>query len=245
MDRSVAAGVPGRDTPVPDIVRKLADGGEIEPVWRNELGGVTFRVRTGRVARYIKWQPDIDGDPERSADVNLVREAEKLRWAGRYVPVPVVIDVGRADGGAYLVTRAVDAVSAVDARWRDEPEAAVRAIATGLRRLHDRLPVAECPYRGAWLPARAAPPEPDLLVVCHGDACVPNTLLHRDGRFAAHVDLARLGVADRWADLAIATYSISWGVNFGRSYDDLFFDTYGVSPDPERVRAYRALWDAG
>ena len=37
-----------------------------------------------------------------------------------------------------------------------------------------------------------------------GTPCVPNTLLHDDGMFAAHVDLGSLGVADRWADLAVA-----------------------------------------
>lgn len=87
-------------------------------------------------------------------------------------------------------------------------------------------------------------PAPDLLVVCHGDPCVPNTLIDDAGRFAGHVDLARLGVADRWADLAIATYSIGWDINFGRSYDDLFFDAYGIRPDPERIAAYRRLWDS-
>lgn len=133
----------------------------------------------------------------------------------------------------------------MDTRWQAEPETAVRAIATGLRLLHDRLPVQDCPYVGAWLHADATVPEPDRLVVCHGDPCVPNTLMTRDGAFAGHVDLARLGVADRWADLAITTYSISWDANFGRSYDELFFETYGIEADPMRTRAYRDLWDAG
>lgn len=66
----------------------------------------------------------------------------------------------------------------------------------------------------------------------------------RAGGFAGHVDLARLGVADRWADLAIATYSISWDINFGRDFDELFFEVYGIEPDHERMRIYRELWDA-
>lgn len=80
-------------------------------------------------------------------------------------------------------------------------------------------------------------------MVCHGDPCVPNTLLNSAGEFAGHVDLSRLGVADRWADLAIATYSISWDANFGKSYDALFFGAYGIEPDEERIRFYRELWD--
>ncbi|MET7806005.1 phosphotransferase [Micromonospora chersina] len=32
-------------------------------------------------------------------------------------------------------------------------------------------------------------PETDRLVVCHGDACAPNTLLNEDGTWSEHVDL--------------------------------------------------------
>ena len=53
-------------------------------------------------------------------------------------------------------------------------------------------------------------PPIDRLVVCHGDACAPNTLIDDDGRCCGHVDLDALGVADRWADLAVATMSLEW-----------------------------------
>jgi aminoglycoside phosphotransferase len=56
-------------------------------------------------------------------------------------------------------------------------------------------------------------PPVDELVVCHGDACAPNTLITEDGRCSGHVDLDQLGVADRWADLAVATWSVEW--NYG------------------------------
>ena len=232
-------------SPVPAEVAVIAGGDAVERVWRNELGGETFRLRRPGGTRYVKWQRDAGLDAERRADVDLVVESEKLRWASRYVAVPRVIEVGANDDAAWLVTEGIDATSAADPCWRGEPETAVRAIAIGLRRLHDAIPVAQCPYLGTWLgmKTRSAPPA-DRLVVCHGDPCVPNTLLDEHGDFAAHVDLARLGIADRWADLAVATASIAWKVNFGRSYDDLFFETYGVKPDPERIRIYRALWDA-
>ncbi len=84
------------------------------------------------------------------------------------------------------------------------------------------------------------PPEVDRPVVCHGDACVPNTLIDAGGSFAGHVDLGSLGVADRWADLAVAAWSMEW--NFGPGYDGLVYEGYGVTPDPVRI-AYRLLWD--
>lgn len=46
--------------------------------------------------------------------------------------------------------------------------------------------------------------------------------------------MGRLGYRD---------HSISWDANFGKSYDDLFFEVYGIQPDLERIRFYRELWD--
>lgn len=65
--------------------------------------------------------------------------------------------------------------------------------------------------------------------------------MHDDGTFAAHVDLGSLGLADRWADLAIAAWSTEW--NYGPGYDGIVYDAYGIDPDPERITFYRLLWD--
>ncbi|WP_409494361.1 phosphotransferase [Amycolatopsis sp. cmx-11-12] len=69
----------------------------------------------------------------------------------------------------------------------------------------------------------------------------PNTLLHDDGTLAAHVDLGSLGVADRWADLAVAAWSLEG--NYGPGFDGILYDTYGITPDPERIPYYRLLYD--
>ena len=84
------------------------------------------------------------------------------------------------------------------------------------------------------------PPPVDRLVVCHGDPCVPNTLLDVDGTVTGHVDLGALGVADRWADLAVASWSTVW--NFGPGYEVPLLAAYGVEADPVRMDYYRALW---
>lgn len=93
------------------------------------------------------------------------------------------------------------------------------------------------------LAALAEPPPIDRVVVCHGDTCAPNTLLDDAGRFAGHVDLGALGVADRWADLAIATWSTRW--NYGPGWERALLDAYGIAPDDDRTRYYRLLWDLG
>lgn len=84
-----------------------------------------------------------------------------------------------------------------------------------------------------------APAEEDL-VVCHGDYCAPNVLL-QDGRVSGYVDLGELGVADRWWDIAVGAWSVGW--NFGVGLEPLFYESYGVVPDPDRIRFYRLLYD--
>jgi kanamycin kinase len=85
-----------------------------------------------------------------------------------------------------------------------------------------------------------SPPPLDVVVVCHGDACAPNTIIgHRV--WTGHVDLGASGVADRWADLAVATWSTEW--NYGPGWDRPLLDAYGIEPDPERTAYYRLLWD--
>lgn len=86
------------------------------------------------------------------------------------------------------------------------------------------------------------PPAVDRLVVCHGDACAPNTLLAADGTVTGHVDLGSLGLADRWADIAVSAWSTEW--NYGPGYESAFLEAYGIAPDTERLAYYRALWDA-
>ncbi|MFE7845787.1 phosphotransferase [Microbacterium sp. NPDC057407] len=230
----------------PARVRALARGASLAPVWRNDYGGLTFATDDGR---YIKHGP-------RNAESSLAGEAARLEWARRHSRVPQVIEVGHDDTHEWLVTRALPGESAVAPRWVAQPDIAVRAVGEGLRALHDALPVEDCPFdwgvaarienaagRGIRLPRRfGTPPSVDRLVVCHGDACCPNTLIGDDGRWLAHVDLGTLGVADRWADIAVAAMSTEW--NYGPGWEDALIEAYGVDPDRERLSYYRELWNA-
>ena len=191
-----------------------------------------------------------------NAEASMHDEAERMRWAARWIRVPEVIEQGQDDAYEWLVTTAIPGESAAAADWIAQPAIAVRAVGAGLRMLHDALPVEECPWvwstpsriakaeaRGILIPAamRDTPPI-DRLVVCHGDACVPNTLLDAVGAPLAHVDLAVLGTADRWADIAVASMSTEW--NYGPGWADALIDAYGVSPDRVRLSYYRDLWNA-
>ena len=223
--------IPAPDLAVPGAVRALARGAALRAVWRNGMGGVTFRSDDGR---YIKYGPQ-------QAETSMRAEAERMEWAHAFTRVPEVIESGEDDAHEWLVTRAIDGRSAVG---------------EGLRALHEALPVADCPFdwsvrsrvshaaaRGIRLPvALQEGPPVDQLVVCHGDACCPNTLLGDDGGWLAHVDLGALGVGDRWADIAVAAMSTEW--NYGPGWEDALIAAYGVAPDRDRLAYYRDLWNA-
>ena len=83
-------------------------------------------------------------------------------------------------------------------------------------------------------------PTAEDMVVCHGDYCVPN-ILFRETALAGFVDLGEMGTADRWWDLAVATWSLTW--NFGPGYEAMFLDSYGAVLDDERLQFYRLLYD--
>ena len=131
--------------------------------------------------------------------------------------MPRVLGVG-AD---WLHTAGLPGRSAVDPRWVADPGARPGRSARACGSYMTRYRSGDCPFDWS-VPARLArtsaasatgltdPPPVDRLVVCHGDACAPNTLIDDDGRCCGHVDLGALGVADRWADLAVATMSLGW-----------------------------------
>lgn len=254
MLEPVLAGPPSPDVAVPGAVRALAGSDPLRAVWANQVGGLTFEVH-GERRRFVKWAPATSG-------VDLGSEARRLRWAAAYFAVPEVLDCGGDAHGTWLVTAPVPGDSAVSDRWKRAPEVAVTAMGEALRAFHDALPVARCPF--SWSLAdrladvrRRAPagrteeavarladaPPIDRLVVCHGDACAPNTLLAPDGRWSGLVDLGAMGVADRWADLAVGSWSTRW--NYRPGLEDRLFAAYGVEPDPVRIAYYRLLWDLG
>lgn len=241
------AGIPPEGTEPPDgllaalAARDRAES-EIRAVWANQAGGLTFAVG-GEL--FAKWNPRGSGE-------SLVAEAQRLRWFHGRHPVPELVELIEDPEAEILLTRALPGESAVSERWRRDPDAALRALGIGLRRLHE-LPIDGCPFewsvetriRDDRIPAAELGPVPpvDRLVVAHGDPCAPNTLIDTRGEFLAHLDLGRAGLADRWADLAVITLSFEW--NYAGYDEGVFWRAYGADPDPARIDFYRRLWNAG
>jgi aminoglycoside phosphotransferase len=92
---------------------------------------------------------------------------------------------------------------------------------------------------------RAEELEVSDLVVCHGDACLPNFLVDPDSlELTGMIDVHRLGVADRHLDLALATRSMSNAAlnpTYGPDAAEALLAAYGREADPWRLDFYRLL----
>ena len=258
----VLAGRPDEPVPVPAVVTALAGDRVPEVVWVNELRGATFRIG----ARYVKWTPAGSALPSLAGEVARLRwaaphtpvpevvehgrdaagewmvtaalpggNAVEPRWKAD--PRPAVVALGRGLRALH------DALPVDDCpfTW-----SAADRVTSAHRRSAELEPRRWHPsHHGLDVPTALAAvsdtPPIDRAVVCHGDACAPNTLLDPSAAVVGYVDLGSLGLADRWADLAVASWSLAW--NYGTGYEAGFFQAYGVRPDPERIAYYRLLWD--
>ena len=223
------------DDSVPLVVAKLAGDRPADLVWRNDLGGLTYRIDD----QFLKWTP-------RRTGIDLERERARLDWIADRHPAPRVIASGSDDEAQWLLTAALHGECAVGDTWRARRPEAIRAIATGLRAIH-AIPIDDFPSHWTsevWVgraPDSLGPrPALDQVVLVHGDACAPNTLISTTGEWTGNVDFGDLAVGDRWADLAIASLSLDW--NFGEGHQGELFEAYGVDADEERIGYYRALW---
>lgn len=250
--------VPPADTPIPEPVKQAAGDDAVIPVWINGLGGQTFKLLGSQGTRFAKFSPapqETEGQLNQLMlqELDLRHEVERLGFAGRYSPVPHVLSFQTFEDGQLLVTEALDGVSVISELGQQNPAKAAFALGVGLRQFHTRIPVEQCPYE--WnIESRTAVIAPERrrmflesapsedLVVCHGDACAPNTLMDENYQFLGHVDLGMLGVGDRWADLSIAALSTQW--NFGPGFEHWVYEGYGIDPDEEKIEYYRRLWDA-
>ena len=261
------AGPPEPDTMVPPAVGRLAAGRPVSVVWANPLGGLTFRVGAGQDGWFVKWAPaasglDLAAEADRMRWVRPFSPVPKVVDTGEdahgswLVTTPLQGDSAVAD---RWTRQPGDAVRAIGAGLRHLHDHApvercpfswslADRVTLALRRAREGItePRAwHAEHRALGLAGArsilAEPPTVDRAVVCHGDACAPNTIVGGDGCWSGHVDLGTLGVADRWADLAVATWSTAW--NYGPGWERALLDAYGIDPDPPRIAYYRLLWD--
>jgi aminoglycoside phosphotransferase len=262
------SGRPNEPIEIPDALMRFIDVQPYEFVWRNEIGGLTLRLGDPGDSTYVKWMPPTDG-PDLSGEAARLawaraftpvpevlefgsdesgswiisrgidaQNAVSERWRGD--PLTATTAVGR---GLRAMHEALEVASCpFDWSLRRRRAEVERRFARGYYDYHEfGWDLAGLSVAAAMRELREAPDED--LVVCHGDACAPNTLVDEAGNWVAHVDLGRLGVGDRWADLAVAAWSAVW--NYGPEWEHQVYDAYGCEPDLSKIRFYRLLWELG
>ena len=254
---------------VPAAVLEVAAGRTLRPVWQNEVGGLTFKMTGDGATVFVKWQPagtsvDLGAEAVRMEWARLFTPVPKVIDRGEDGNGAWLVTTEVPGQSAVAARWRADPASAVRAigeglrsfhsslpvegcpfSWSAEERVADarRRAAIGLLSPDHWHPDHSGITVDQALDLLASPPPVDELVVCHGDACAPNTILSDAGQWSGHVDLGAMGTADRWADLAIATWSAGW--NYGPGWEGQLLAAYGVSNDPARTRYYRLLWDLG
>lgn len=260
------AGPPRSPVTLSTSLTELVAGRAYEVVWVNQVGGLTLRIGRGPASMYVKWLPaasggDVSGELERLAWASAYTPVPRVLNRGHDDEgswfVTEAIDAQNAVSPRWR--RSPDAAAAeIGAGLRALHDALPRrdcpfdwSAASRLAEIRARAANGECDehewsreFAGMTLDRAlnelGRAPDEDL-VVCHGDACAPNTLIDARGQWVAHLDFDQLGVGDRWADLAVASWSTVW--NYGPGWEDTVYEAYGVAPDLGKIRYYRLLWE--
>ena len=86
------------------------------------------------------------------------------------------------------------------------------------------------------------------MVFTHGDLSLPNILV-KNNRVSGFIDLGKMGIADRWQDIAICYRSLKHNFegnfNGGFPYEgyspEMLFEKLGIAADPDKLRYYILL----
>jgi aminoglycoside phosphotransferase len=198
------------DKPVPAPVAAVAAGRPAREVWENTLGGRTFEVGSGGADRcFVKWTPAESGisladEAARMAWAGNFTRVPRVIGQGADEAGSWLVTSALPGQSAVMPRWQADPAAAVAAIGeglramhealpvRDCPfswMAADRLADARRRAAQGRIDPAGWHEEHRPLgTARALDlladiPPADRLVVCHGDACAPNTLIAEDGRW--------------------------------------------------------------
>ncbi len=120
-----------------DLTDRFADWRQ-RVVWSFDADAPTYLFERGEERRFVKLSPSGRDIPD---------EAQRLRWASAWLPVPEVVEYGSDGDSDWLMTLALPGVDAATHPWvNEDPRKLVIALAEGLRAFHEAVPVSECPF---------------------------------------------------------------------------------------------------
>ncbi len=245
-------------------LRGIVQGYRWRMITIGESGADTYRLTAPR------RRPLILKHVRGCSSNDLMDEARRVAWLGRRAPAPKVVAAVSEGDRQWLVMTALPGTNACDSNLPPETKVTLIAKALSAlhaarveicpfdesldrniarakeNAAQGRVDESQFDERNMGRSSasllrslvRSRPSIQDL-VVTHGDACLPNFMLD-DGQFSGLVDCARVGVADRYRDLALACRSIEY--DLGEEWVTPFLQAYGIGrPDRQRLAFYRLL----
>lgn len=228
------------------------------------------RINHGKSGAEVAKRAGVFRKTSPDGAMDLLGEGARLRWLTEHsIPVPHVVECQQQ----LLVTTEVVGRTFADLWGDSASPVLLDALASMVSRLHalpiescpfdSRLEILvpqalsrdidlddlDDERQGWTLEAlrtelRQGQPTGEDLVVAHGDLSFENIVVAPNGReIAGIIDAGRLGVADRWSDLAIICRSLQDDQRDidGRSATQYFLNRYGVDLDPAKDSYYRLL----
>ncbi len=194
---------------------------------------------------------------------------DRLLWLEGRLSAPRVLYYGEDEEYEYLYSSRVPGIMACEVDpdsdehvFAHDMPRLVGLLAQGLHMVHS-VAMSDCPFDRRLGPRLATirervkqglvsekdyrallalrPSGEEDLVFTHGDFCMPNIMIDQQRmQISGFIDLGMAGVADRYHDLALASWSL--GYNFGPGWDGLLLQAYGISePDWHKIQFYQRL----
>lgn len=254
--------------PIPDVVQADHAGWEAQLAWSHVAQTATWRLTRGSETRFVKvtvagWEPSLGSERARLVWAKGRLPVAEVIDAGSVDGIDWLLLAGLPgrDATVHPLRREPETLVPILARalraFHETPADDCpfdfrldTALTLAERRVREGLVVPETDFHDehrhftpplALEELRARRPSDEDVVLCHGDYCLPNVLIDEQHRETGYLDLGELGIADRWWDLAVATWSVTW--NLGPGWEDLFLEAYGIELDPERRAYYRLMYD--
>jgi aminoglycoside phosphotransferase len=212
-----------------------------------------MRFQPRREADRLRWLgqrgfpvPEVvDVGADAALEWLIVRALPGRPAAGPWSPdeqravLDAIADFGRALHASALDECSFDASLSVTRSWAEWASANG---AVDLDDLDERYRGWTAPQLLEELAAQQAPAED--LVVCHGDLCLDNLLIDpRTLQLCGVLDAGRLGIADRWRDLAVLLRDVREQPAWRASAEcgQALLARYGTAFDPHRAHYYQLL----
>jgi aminoglycoside phosphotransferase len=126
---------------LPDEVAELIAGGDVMPVTIGLSAAGVYRVERADGPWFVKVQRRRD-----DLETSLLDEGARMRWLADHVPVPTVLAAGHDAEVEWLVTSALPGSDATRPEHQGDAARLVALLGEGLRRFHDEVPAAGCPF---------------------------------------------------------------------------------------------------